>query len=334
VRYLLAIGGVTIAINVDSNADARTTAPLGGPIAHFVVSGDAPADIDVRVHSAECTAHSGGAGLCTVHCAPCTDVRVHSEECTAHSGGAGLCTVHCAPCTDLLFDSGSLWRLFADGADYRFEFRSSFSGDEPYKIARVAKAGDGLTVDLQTRVTEYANTYPLQFPLDELLVNAVLTQQGGIELHSCGVVDRNGDGYLFAGNSGGGKTTTARLWQGEAKEILSDDRIILRRENGQWWMYGTPWHGEAEICSASRAPLRRIFLLDKAGRNELRPLSQAAAIARLFSCTFPPFHDAGAMSAVVGTLAEIVRDVPVAAFSFVKDPSAVGFVRDAFEAAA
>jgi len=230
----------------------------------------------------------------------------------------------------LLFDSGSLWQLYAEGAGYRIEFRSSFSGDDPYKIARITNSG----VDVQTRVTEYANTYALQFPLDELLVNAVLTRQGGMELHSCGVVDRNGDGYLFAGNSGGGKTTTARLWQREAKEILSDDRIILRRENGQWWMYGTPWHGEAEICSASRAPLRRIFLLDKATRNELRPLSQAAAIARLFSCTFPPFYDADGMSAVVGTLAEIVRDVPVAAFAFVNDRSAVDFVRDAFEVAA
>jgi hypothetical protein len=251
----------------------------------------------------------------------------------------------------VVFDSGSLWRMYADG---RIEFRSSFSGDEPYKIARVSASGirhpasepsitgcrmpddgcRGLKVDVQTRVTEYANTYPLQFPLDELLVNAVLTRQGGMELHSCGVVDRNGDGYLFAGNSGGGKTTTARLWQSEAKEILSDDRIILRRENGQWWMYGTPWHGEAEICSASRAPLRRIFLLDKATHNEVRPLSQAAAIARLFSCTFPPFHDAEGMSAVVGTLAQIVRDVPVAAFAFVNDRTAVDFVREAFEVAA
>ncbi len=294
-HYLLSIGGVTIAINVDSNADARTIAPLRGPIAQFALDGDAPADLAVRVRMME-------------------DPQ---------------CTVHSAQCTPL-FDSGSLWRLYADDGGYRIEFRSSFSGDEPYKIARITPAG----VDVETRVTEYANTYPLQFPLDELLVNAVLTQQGGMELHSCGVVDRNGDGYLFAGNSGGGKTTTARLWQPEAKEILSDDRIILRRENGAWWMYGTPWHGEAEICSASRAPLRRIFLLDKSSRNELRPLSQTAAIARLFSCTFPPFYDKDGMSAVVGTLAQIVREVPVAAFSFVKDRSAVDFVRGAFEVAA
>ncbi|HEV8436078.1 MAG TPA: hypothetical protein VGR95_21900, partial [Thermoanaerobaculia bacterium] len=96
-RYLLAIGGVTIAINVDSNADARTIAPLGGPISRFVVAGEAPVDIDVRVRLME------------------------SAERSAQSA--------------VVFDSGSLWRMYADG---RIEFRSSFSGDEPYKIARVS----------------------------------------------------------------------------------------------------------------------------------------------------------------------------------------------------
>ncbi len=295
-HYCVGIGGITIAIRIDSDADARPLTPIDGPVARFVV-GDRPADVEVHVSTLADDAPSSGR---------------------------------------LVFDSGSLWRLYRDADAYDVEFRSSLSGEAPYKVARVpADLGAApAQVTLRTRVTEFRNSYPLQFPLDELLVNAILTQQGGIELHSCGLVDRNGEGYLFAGNSGGGKTTTARLWQDDAKEILSDDRIILRRENGAWWMYGTPWHGEAEICSASRAPLRRIFILDKATHNELRPLSKAAAIARLFSCTFPPFHDADGMSAVLGTLANVVRDVPVASLSFVKDHSAVEFVRGAFEAAA
>jgi hypothetical protein len=299
-RYCLSIGGITIGVGIDEGADARSAVRLDGPVARFVVE-ERPADVQVNV------------------------TLLDDPECTVHS----------AQCTEV-FDSGSLWRLFRDGDAYRLEFRSSLSGELPYKVASIPMdvGAKPIQVSLQTRVTEFRAAYPLQFPLDELLVNAVLTRQGGIELHSCGVVDHNGDGYLFAGNSGAGKTTTARLWQDDAKEILSDDRIILRRENGQWWMYGTPWHGEAEICSASRAPLRGILLLDKAVRNELRTLSQSAAIARLFSCTFPPFHDAEGMNAVVGTLAEIVREVPVASLSFVKDRSAVEFVRGTFEVAA
>jgi hypothetical protein len=295
-HYCVGIGGITIAIRIDNDADARPLTPIDGPVARFVVD-DRPADVEVRVSTLADYAPAPGR---------------------------------------LVFDSGSLWSLYRDGDTYDVEFRSNLSGDAPYKVARIPAdlSAAPAQVTLRTRVTEFRNSYPLQFPLDELLVNAILTQHGGIELHSCGVVDRNGDGYLFAGNSGAGKTTTARLWEGEASEILSDDRIILRRENGGWWMYGTPWHGEAEICSPSRAPLRRIFLLDKSTRNAVQPLTPAAAVARLFSCTFPPFHDASAMGAMVGTLAAIVREVPVASLSFANERGVAAFVRESFEVAA
>jgi hypothetical protein len=295
-RYCVGIGGVTIGVCIESDADARTGIRLDGPVARFVVD-DRPADVEVRVSTLPLEQKSEG---------------------------------------ELVFDSGSLWRMFRHDGDYRLEFRSNLSGDAPYKVARIPAdlSARPVRVTLQTRVTEFRNAYPLQFPLDELLVNAMLTQQGAIEIHSCGLVDQNGDGYLFAGNSGAGKTTTARLWQDDAAEILSDDRIILRRHEDGWWMYGTPWHGEAEICSASRARLRRIFLLDKSSRNALQPLQPGAAVARLFSCGFPPFYDARAMSSVIGTLSSVVREVPAASLSFAKDRSVVDFVRESLEAAA
>lgn len=296
-RYCISIGGITIGVRIEEDADARPAVRLDGPVARFVVE-DRAADVEVHVTSAQCTVHS----------AQCTEV----------------------------FDSGSLWRLFRCGDEYRLEFRSNLSGDDPYKIATIPVdlGAKPVRVALQTRVTEFRSAYPLQFPLDELLVNAMLTQQGCIEIHACGVVDRNGDGYLFAGNSGAGKTTTALLWQNDAAEILSDDRIILRRHEDGWWMYGTPWHGEAEICSASRAPLRHIFLLDKARRNALQRVPAGAAVARLFSCAFPPFYDRTAVSSVIRILSEVVRELPPSSLAFVKDRSVVGFVRGSLEAAA
>ena len=229
----------------------------------------------------------------------------------------------------LLFDSGELWKLFDEGDAYRIECRVY---GELYKVAIVSK-------DLRNGVVRLGAvddtiSYPIEYPLDEVILNMLLARRGFVELHSCGIVDRNGEGYLFVGNSGDGKTTTARLWENDAAEILSDDRIIVRPEDGRWWMYGTPWHGDAEICSESRAPLRRIFVLDKSTANAVSPLSPAAAVAHLLSCTFPPFHDAAAMDAIAGTLGAIAADIPVTRFSFVNDHSAVDFVRRMFEIAA
>jgi serine kinase of HPr protein (carbohydrate metabolism regulator) len=46
-------------------------------------------------------------------------------------------------------------------------------------------------------------------------------------MHACGLVDR-GDGYLFCGRSGAGKSTSAGLWQREPR-VLNDDRVLIQR---------------------------------------------------------------------------------------------------------
>jgi len=248
---------------------------------------------------------------------PCTpDVEVTVTHGDDHAPAHGA----------LLFDSGAVWKLFADPDGFRIECHAEIFGDLPYKTATIAR--DLRRVGVHMRVS---GLDPMQFPLDELLINALLAQRRGLELHACGVIDR-GNGLLFIGNSGDGKTTTARLWQHEPAEIVSDDRVVIRAENGAWTMYGTPWHGEAEICSPAQAPLRRIYVLDKSARNGVTPLRPAEAVARLFSCAFPPFHDQHGLETVVDTLGDLAASVPVARLSFANDPSAVEFVRQ--EAAA
>ncbi len=229
------------------------------------------------------------------------------------------------PRGECLFDSGLVWSLHRDGDAQRIECRSPLFGPTPYKIAIINQAFTHADV----LVTHGAN--PLEFPLGELLFNALLTRRSGLEVHACGIIE-NGRGTVFIGNSGDGKTTTALLWQASSDaEIVSDDRVILRPHDGTWWMYGTPWHGDADICSSSRAPLSRIFTLDKAlGKaavNHLTPLSPAHGAARLLACAFPPFHDRQGMKTVIGIAAALASEIPLARFSFLNEPSAVELIR-------
>ena len=57
--------------------------------------------------------------------------------------------------------------------------------------------------------------YPLHYPLDELLMVHLLARGRGVEIHGSGIVDADGYGTLFAGQSGAGKTTMSRLWLSE-----------------------------------------------------------------------------------------------------------------------
>lgn len=227
-----------------------------------------------------------------------------------------------------LFDSGGLWKLYRRNGDFVYRFRSPAYGVRPYKEARFNADFTAGEVTLDAGCHDRGKpASPLEYPLDELLMTNLLARGRGVEVHAFGMRDRDGRGYLFAGHSGAGKTTTARLWQKEGVLVLSDDRIILRNLDGKIWMYGTPWHGEAKLAAAERTELTRIFVIGHGPRNELAPLAPADAVSRLFSRSFVPFHDAAALAYTLEILQQIADAVPCAELRFVPDASVVDFIR-------
>jgi hypothetical protein len=234
-----------------------------------------------------------------------------------------------------LFESGGLWQLAAENGFLRFSFTSSVLGPLPYKMASLDKdLRSGEVLIHRPYFAPGRVVYPLEYPLDELLLIHLLAAGRGVEVHACGVVDSSGQGYLFAGQSGTGKTTMARLWQkangaGEAGGILilSDDRIVLRYQAGQFWMYGTPWHGEAELSSPGRAPLNGIYLLRQGPSNRLMPLRRSATVAKLIACSFPLFYHSSGLDFTLGFLDQLVEAVPCYELSFTPEERVIALVR-------
>ena len=230
-----------------------------------------------------------------------------------------------------LFDSGSTWQLY-ELEDGRREFRLSapFSDWQPYKLARFDK--DWTTGEILCQRRYFApghHIHPLEYPLDEVLVSNLLAMNRGVEIHGCGLLDSDGRGYLFPGQSGAGKSTTARLWsQLPGVRVLSDERIILRRTGERVEMYGTPWHGDAKLSSTERAPLNHIFFLRHGETNELKLMGKAEAAARLFSCSFPPFYSRTGLEFTLEFLDEMTQRVSCDELRFVPDRSVVQFIRD------
>jgi hypothetical protein len=133
-----------------------------------------------------------------------------------------------------LFDAGSTWRLYEDDSGFRFDFYAAPLGDRPYRRLLIDRHFSRATLEIseECRAGRGSVTSPFEYPLDELLIMHRLTQEKGIELHSCGIVRPDGTGNLFVGHSGAGKSTTTRLWTArEDVEVLSDDRIIVRRDS-------------------------------------------------------------------------------------------------------
>jgi hypothetical protein len=120
----------------------------------------------------------------------------------------------------------------------------------------------------------------------------------------------------------------ARLWEKESGvTILSDDRIILRPDGSRIWMYGTPWHGEAELASPARAPLTSVFFLRHGSENKLRAKSGANAASLLFARSFPVFYSPDGLQYSLEMYDRVAKSVPCHELDVVPNQQVVDFLR-------
>ena len=223
------------------------------------------------------------------------------------------------------FHSGGLWTAFQESDGTSLYFHSHYLGRSPYKRCWFNDDLNCGRVSLLRRCfSSELPVYPLEYPLDELLMIHRLTRGEGAEIHACGVVSQDRTGRLFVGHSGAGKSTASRLWLGQpGVRVLSDDRIILRFMDGCPVMFGTPWHGDAGLAEQASAPVHQIFLLDQSPTNEIVPLNPARAAAELFARTFVPHHHAAGLQRTLDFLQKLTAIVPVAILRCTADRRAI-----------
>lgn len=228
-----------------------------------------------------------------------------------------------------VFQSGGNWDLFKQ--DGYWIIPISFPpGTKPKLVAKFSRDYHDGELFLDKNHIDNVSSYPLAYPLDELLMINVLSRKQGIEMHACAIgFTESHTGFLFAGMSGAGKSTLTRLWQKrEGITILSDDRVILRKKQDGYWLYGTPWHGDALGASSCAVPLEKIFILKQSPRNELKPLDPVNAITQLLARCFPTFWDAEGMANSLKLFDELSQTIPCFEFSFLPDQSAIEYILD------
>ncbi len=228
---------------------------------------------------------------------------------------------------ELLFDSGSVWKVYRRPRGLLYTFETRVRKPPLYKAVDIDAAL--FRGRLHCRPPGRGRVlFAPGYPLDDLLFQHRLAREGGAEVHAAGVVV-GGKVALFCGASGAGKSTLSRLFSRHARtaRILSDDRIVLRPRRGRIWAWGTPWHGDAVFARPEARPLGAVFFLVQAEATRAVALSRPAGAARLFARTFPPPWERRSVERVLLLCDRVAEAFPCYELRFRRDASAVAAAR-------
>jgi len=183
----------------------------------------------------------------------------------------------------------------------RNDFRASF--DLGTGRGRVAFVPNPYAVDTLLRVVHSLLLAPAQ----------------GLLLHASGGI-RRGRGFLFSGVSGAGKTTMARLAPPDVR-LLTDEISYLRRTDGGFRVFGTPFSGELGIQGENvSAPLAAIYLLEHGTENRMTLVQESEAARKLMRNTLFFARESQLVDGVFSTVCELADQVPVFRLEFVPQP--------------
>lgn len=139
-----------------------------------------------------------------------------------------------------------------------------------------------------------------------------LVDYDGMMLHASAVV-ADGYSYLFSADSGIGKSTHTGLWKqhlGDHIFIINDDKPAIRKVNGEYNVFGTPWSGKTDQNVNAMAKLGGIAFLQRSHVNWMRRIDPDDAFPLLLKQTIRKLNT-NQMDHLIQTIRELLCCVPV-----------------------
>ena len=154
---------------------------------------------------------------------------------------------------------------------------------------------------------------PVEYVATGALFNRFLIVHDGLMLHSSAVVV-DGYAYLFSADSGTGKSTHTNLWLekfGDKAFIINDDKPAIRKIDGEWDVFGTPWCGKNNTNKNAKAKLGAIVFLERSEENWIEEENIKDAIPKFFRQTTRKLNVEKNMDTVLKTMEKVLSEVPI-----------------------
>lgn len=121
--------------------------------------------------------------------------------------------------------------------------------------------------------------FSLKYPMGPIIMYYLTVRNEAVMIHASGVFDGK-KGRLFTGFSGYGKSTMSRLWLSLGYQIINDDRLIIRKQEGEFFMHNTPMYYRD---NPKKTPINSIHLIRHASENICIKISGAQAVSKVLA---------------------------------------------------
>ena len=217
-------------------------------------------------------------------------------------------------------EKGLLTILLKDGYGKSFEDYNVHITKHINKIC--FKRADYLiesTPDYTSATIHVHDELALKHALMNLYSSYIVYHNWGLLIHSSCAIE-NGKAHIFAGHSGAGKSTAAKL--SEPRNLLSDEATIVKISDKEITVFDSPFRSELQSTGYQQPRLLAgIQLLHQAERNRLEKMRKPDALLSLMDKVFYWSHNPAETQRIMGLLRTLVEKVPVYELYFRKDPT-------------
>lgn len=163
-------------------------------------------------------------------------------------------------------------------------------------------------IDLKNRIAEIGvprkDEVFILYNFLRVILSYLLAPNHGILLHASGIV-KDREAYLFVGQPDSGKSTIAQV--SKELKVLSDDCVCVRKVNGSFYGFGTPW---SPLSNNGSAVLRKIFFLRRGKKLEFKKMTMPKLMEGLFWHGRFANLNFNLTEGILNTISEIANSIP------------------------
>jgi hypothetical protein len=174
-----------------------------------------------------------------------------------------------------------------------------------------------VNTDFRTATISVYNDFALKHALTNLYSSFIVYHNWGLLIHSSCAIEK-GKAHIFAGHSGAGKSTAAKL--SYPRPLLSDEATLVKISTNKVTVYNSPFRSELQADSfEGNVELASVQILYQALQNKRNRSTKSDALLHLMNKVFFWPQSEEETKTIMRLMTKLVKNVPVYELHFQKN---------------